>query len=202
MLYSHEHWDHVLGGGIFKDEGATFVSHANCARTFARAPHPALVPPDRTYRGRRHDIRLGGRTVELHHFGPGHGRCLSVMRVADADVIFAVDIASPRRLPYRQMPDTHPLEWIRTLQEIEDTLEFERVIPGHGPPFAPASAVAEQRRYLEDLIAAVTRAVIQEQDLDRLRESVELPQYRDWGMYEEWLPMNVERIYNLLGMGL
>jgi glyoxylase-like metal-dependent hydrolase (beta-lactamase superfamily II) len=202
VIYSHEHWDHVLGGQVFKDAGATFVSHAKCAAAFAAAPHPALVPPDETYEGARHDITLGGRTVELHHFGRSHGQCLSVMRVPDAGVLFTVDIVSPRRLPYRNMPDTFPLDWIRTLLAIEDTLEFRRIIPGHGPPWAPAAAVREQRAYLEDLIAAVTEAVLDEQDLDTLRAAVELRQYRDWAMYDEWLPMNVERIYYLLGMGL
>ena len=27
VVYSHQHWDHVLGGQVFKDEGAEFISH-------------------------------------------------------------------------------------------------------------------------------------------------------------------------------
>ena len=46
VIYSHEHWDHIAGGRVFKEAGAKFVSHANCAPTFKANPNPAVVAPD------------------------------------------------------------------------------------------------------------------------------------------------------------
>mgnify|MGYP003407385986 FL=1 len=40
VVYSHQHWDHVLGGQVFKDEGAKFVSHASCLAHFDDMPNP------------------------------------------------------------------------------------------------------------------------------------------------------------------
>ena len=36
---------------------------------------------------------------------------------------------------------------------------------------------------------------------DALRKTVRLPKYEDWHNYEEWLPMNVERIWPYYHMG-
>ncbi len=200
VIYSHEHWDHISGGSVLKATGARFVSHANCANEFRRNPNPNVVMPDETYTGNRHDVTLGGTTVELHHFGRNHGNCLSVMRLPKEKILFIVDIVTPKRIAYRNMPDFYPLDWVRSLREIE-TLGFERIIPGHGPPTAPAAAVREQREYLEDLMAAVREARKTERSPDKVRTMVKLPKYEAWGGYKQWLEMNVERISFFYHMG-
>lgn len=200
VIYSHEHWDHVSAGQVFKDAGATFVSHANCAKEFRTTPSPAVVIPDQTYAGSRHDVKLGGRAVELHYFGRNHGECLSVMRLPDEKLLFIVDIVTPKRIAFRNMPDFHPGDWVRSLREIEN-LDFTRIIPGHGPPTAPAAAVREQREYLEDLMAAVRDARMKESNPDKIRKMVKLPKYEKWGGYQAWLEMNVERINFFYHMG-
>lgn len=201
VIYSHEHWDHVSGGRVLKDAGAKFISHANRAAEFKRTPNANVVMPDETYTGARHDMKLGGRTVELHHFGRSHGNCMTVMRLPREKLLFIVDIVTPKRVAFRGMPDFYPHDWVRTLREIEKKLDFERVIPGHGPPVVPASAVREQREYLEDLMAAVLEARKKTLNLAKVQQMVKLPKYEKWAFYKQWQPMNVERIYLLYHMG-
>lgn len=200
VVYSHEHWDHIAGGKVFKDAGARFISHANCVDEFKNNPNPAVVMPDGTYK-RRYDLKLGGRTLELHYFGRNHGNCLTVMRLPREKIIFVVDIVTPKRIAFRNMPDFFPGDWVRTLREIEQKLDFTRVIPGHGPPVVPASAVREQREYLEDLMGAVQAARKSERNPDKIRKIVRLPKYEKWGGYKEWIEMNVERINFYYHMG-
>ncbi len=69
VVYSHQHWDHILGGQVFKGEGATFVSHIECLKHFSRHPHPDLVMPDRTIEA-NDSLSLGNRTVQFLYFGP------------------------------------------------------------------------------------------------------------------------------------
>ena len=110
-----------------------------------------------------------------------------------------------KRIAFRTMPDFLPDEWIRSLYEIEK-LNFDRVIPGHGPASMPATSprivVQEQREYLEDLIAAVKvewdKGV---HSPDILRALIKLPKYKEWRGYDAWLPMNIERIWAYLHMG-
>ena len=103
------------------------------------------------------------------------------------------------------MPDFWPDEWIRSLKEIEAT-DFDYVISGHGPHTQPAidtaNVVMEQRVYLEDLMAAVKKAMDSGMHSpDALRKSVKLPKYKAWRSYDEWLPMNIERIWAFYHMG-
>ncbi len=200
VVYSHEHWDHVTGGQIFRDEGARFISHAQCIDEFKRNPSPIVIIPDGTFK-KRFDIELGGKTLELRYFGRNHGECLTVMRLPKEKIAFIVDLVTPKRLPYRNMPDTYPLDWLRTLREMERSLDVTRIIPGHGPPIVPASAIREQREYLEDLIAAVKAVRETAHDPDTVRKLVKLPKYEQWGGYGPWLGMNVERINTLLNLG-
>ena len=69
VVYSHEHWDHVPGGQIFKDEGATFISHENCAAHFEDLPNPDIVMPDITFSG-NYTIELGGGASTYCTSGP------------------------------------------------------------------------------------------------------------------------------------
>ena len=44
VVYSHNHWDHISGGKIFKDAGAVIVSHAENKKHIR--PNPQVVAPD------------------------------------------------------------------------------------------------------------------------------------------------------------
>jgi len=89
---------------------------------------------------------------------------------------------------------------VKSLRAVEK-LDFERIIPGHGPATAPAQAVRETREYFEDLIAAVKEAMQKTRDVDKIKEMVRLPKYEKWGMYDRWLPLDVERIAGWLNVG-
>ncbi len=202
VVYSHEHWDHILGGRVFKEAGATFISHEKCVPHFKETPHPDLVFPDLTFDGPAYDLKVGGKTLELRYFGPNHGDCLIVMRLPEEKILFAVDIVNHRTLGYRMMPDYQPVHLIRSLREIEKDLEFDRVIPGHLDPIAPASAVSEQRQYYEDLMAAVKDAMRKGiHHPGELAKVVRLPKYKDWYGYDEWMPQNIERVWAYYHMG-
>lgn len=200
VLYSHEHWDHIAGGQVFKEAGATFVSHANCVAEFENNPIPIVVMPDETYDGDRLDITLGGRTVEMHYVGRNHGNCMSVMRLPKEKLLFIVDLVTPKRIAFRNMPDFYPLDWVRSLKRLEE-LDVTHILPAHGPAKAPASAIREMRVYLEDLMAAVKEVRKTERNPDKVRTLVKLPKYEKWGGYDQWLEMNVDRINFYYHMG-
>jgi glyoxylase-like metal-dependent hydrolase (beta-lactamase superfamily II) len=156
VVYSHQHWDHILGGQIFKDEGAEFISHANCMRHFLDLPHPDLVLPDRSFSGDRFSLKLGERSLELRHLGTNHGDCLVVMTPDHVDVPFIVDLASPGGMPLPMIPDYSLHHWVRSLRELE-SWDFAQYVGGHGIPLADKSRLGERRDYLEALMAETKR---------------------------------------------
>lgn len=204
VVYSHNHHDHISGGSIFKQEGATFIAHENVRKQLIDHPHPLTPLPDVTF-SRSYSVKLGGRSLELNYFGPNHGDSLVVMRLPREKILFVVDIVTPRRVAFRTMPDFWPDEWIRSLREIEK-LDYDYVVSAHGPytepAIDPASVVTEQREYLEDLMAEVKKEIVAGTGSpDKLRKIVKLPKYEHWRSYDEWLPMNVERIWAFYHMG-
>lgn len=204
VVYSHNHHDHISGGNIFKEEGAQFIAHENVTKQLGDHPSPVIPLPDISFDD-SYTVKLGGRSLELTYFGPNHGDSLVVMRIPEEKILFVVDIVTPRRVAFRNMPDFWPDEWIRSLKEIEE-MDFDYVVSAHGPanqpPIDPASVVAEQRSYLEDLMAAVKEAMDAGiHSPDALQQKVKLPKYAHWRSYEQWLPMNIERIWAFYHMG-
>lgn len=204
VIYSHNHHDHISGGNIFKEEGAKFIGHKNLLKELTDHPNPVTPLPDITFYN-NYTLKLGNRTVELFYFGPNHGESLIVMRIPKEKILFIVDIVTPRRVAFRGMPDFWPDEWVRTLKEIEQ-MNFDYVISGHGPENQPAidSAiiVKEQRVFLEDLMNAVKMAMDSgTHNPEELKKNVKLPKYENWQYYNEWLPMNIERIWAYYHMG-
>lgn len=197
VIYSHNHWDHISGAGMFKAQGAKIVQHELGAK--GTRENPAVTPVDITWSGNRRDIILGNQTIELHYIGPSHGKGMTVMRLPKRKILHTVDVVTPKRLVFTIMPDNIPYKLIEALKKVE-TLNFERIIPGHGPAQAPRSAVTEAREYLQDLSAAVASAAKITKNPYALSEITELvkkelrPKYGNWGQFDAWIGMNVLRI--------
>lgn len=195
VIYSHNHWDHILGGQIFKDEGAKFISHKNCLAHFYRDPHPDLVLPDIVF-DRHYEVELGDRVVKLQYFGRNHDDCTITMLLPSDRILFVVDLARPGAVSLEDgwMRSYYPKDWIRTLKEIEDTLAFNRYMPGHGPAIAPKSAMTEIRGYLEALMEAVRAELAAGTPGMEVIERISLPEYQHLQGYDKFLRNNADRM--------
>lgn len=192
VVYSHDHRDHIAGGEIFAEDGAVVVAHENAKRAIIGEQRPTAAP-DLTFSDRM-TIELGGKSVELIHFGQSHSDNLIVMHFPDERTLFTVDIITVRRLPFKTLSDSYFPEWIDYIRQVEQ-LDFDILAPGHGPLGSKQDA-ADHRRYLEDLHAAVLAAARAGQSLEDMKASIKLEKYKDWGQYEAWLPLNIEGMYN------
>jgi glyoxylase-like metal-dependent hydrolase (beta-lactamase superfamily II) len=203
VVYSHQHWDHARGGKIFKDEGATFVSHANCIKHFHRHPNPDVIMPDMTYEGSRHDLKLGGRTLELYYFGRNHGDCMTLMRIPEEKILFVVDLVTPYGVSGGSglLNDYYPLDWIRSMQEIEATVDFERMIGGHGVPIAPKDAFVERRRYIEAMYDAVKKEWEKGTNPFEIADKIDLPEFKHLRNYDALRARNAERFVAYFALG-
>jgi len=85
-------------------------------------------------------------------------------------------------------------------------MNFDYVISGYGHEGQSAIdssiIVKEQRVYLEDLMSAVKTAMDSgTHNPNQFIKVVKLPKYKNWQYYNEWLPMNIERIWAFYHMG-
>jgi glyoxylase-like metal-dependent hydrolase (beta-lactamase superfamily II) len=199
LIYSHDHADHATGGDIF--DGATFISHSLAVDKLAALNDPRVPVPEIAFNDQL-QIELGGKRIELYYTGRNHSDNSIVLLYPERRLLFAVDFISVKRVPFQDLPDAYPEEWIESLRWIEENLDFDTLVPGHPPLPGTKADVTAQREYLEDLIAAVRSA--QEQGLaDNSPEMVEAvrmelePAYGSWGMFAEWLPLNIEGLLRI-----
>ena len=117
-------------------------------------------PPERTFADTATvEIEPGGRTVELAYLGRGHTDNDIVVRVADADVLFAGDLLEADATPY--FGDAYPIDWPLTVERLVD-LVTGAVVPGHGTIGDRGFAVRQMSEFraVAELARLVHRGVI------------------------------------------
>jgi glyoxylase-like metal-dependent hydrolase (beta-lactamase superfamily II) len=200
LIYSHHHADHATGGEVFADT-ATFVSHRNAVEKLAAFADPRTPVPEIAFTDQL-TIELGGKTIELYYTGRNHSDSSIVLLYPELRLLFAVDFIPVNTLLFQDLPYAYPEEWVESLRWIEENLDFDVLVPGHPPVPGTKENVTGVREYLEDLMAAVRAA--QDQGLaDNSPEMIEAvraelePAYGSWGMFAEWLPLNIEGLLRI-----
>jgi glyoxylase-like metal-dependent hydrolase (beta-lactamase superfamily II) len=161
IVNTHHHYDHCFGNATLADAspGTTIWAHQAAATTlrergeqvrrgaveeqvdpdFAEAIAAVeLRAPDRTVVGES-IMDLGGRKVDLRHFGRGHTDGDLVVTVPDVGVLLTGDLIEQGAPP--SFGDSFPIEWPETLAAMLHTLappdapaRVTTVLPGHGSP--------------------------------------------------------------------
>lgn len=183
VIDTHHHWDHTFGNATFRP--APIWGHERCAtvlreqaeamRERVAAGIPALAtelaqvvvdPPDRTF-AESAVLDLGGRRLLLAHLGRGHTDNDIVIRVPDANALFAGDLVEVGAPP--SFGDSFPMDWPETLARLLD-LPFGPVVPGHGD-VADAGFVEAQLADIAAVAEAARRARV---DGGSVEEALEL----------------------------
>jgi glyoxylase-like metal-dependent hydrolase (beta-lactamase superfamily II) len=194
VIYSHHHPDHAAGGKPFKDAGATFVAHKNAKDRLAQMNRPDIVPVDETVDDKR-TLKVGSTELELLYVGRNHSDNSLVMRLPKERILFAVDFVPVQSLNFRAMPDSYLPDWHQSLEKVL-ALDWERLIPGHPGPggrLGTKEDVKNHLAYMNEVSAEAKKLA----DAGRCNETgikeVKMEKYSTWIMYEQWLPMNIER---------
>jgi glyoxylase-like metal-dependent hydrolase (beta-lactamase superfamily II) len=186
---THHHFDHAFGNAVLAAQGIPIWGHEEAAallRTRGEllrdqwcaewaATEPALVaematvtvrPPDRTVH-QESTVDLGGRAVELRHYGRGHSVGDLVAIVPDADgVVFAGDLVEESGPP--QFDDAFPLDWPDTLAGLLSRLTGTGpVVPGHGA-VVDRAFVREQHEQLTALDWLIREGEADGQPIERV----------------------------------
>ncbi len=191
LFYSHNHWDHISGGKIFKDQGATIISHIEAKRHIE--PNPKVLIPDKTWSGDDTIYTIGDKSIELFFYGRNHGDGMTVFRFPEHNIVFTIDLVVPDRVLYAYLPDADPKNWVASLNKI-DELQFDTLLMSHVRAVGDRKDLHLVQDYFNDLYAAVQTELDNGTNLFEIPHKVQLPKYKNWMNYDEWLPMNVWRI--------
>lgn len=201
IIYSHNHSDHVYGTEMLMSSGTTVVAHRLTAQDLAWT-QAATVMPNVVFDNEM-TLRLDDTTVELRYHGPNDGRGSVSMLFRPANVLFIIDWVVVGRMPWQKLwsYDIHGM--INSTKSVLE-LDFDRFVGGHAD-VGNKEDVERYLSYLQALYDEVVTGIRNGASLDQLKKEIRLDEYNDLQHYEEWLPMNIEGVYERLmeesGMG-
>ncbi len=134
--------------------------------------------------------------VQFISMGDCVGEGDAVVYLPGQKILFAGDLVIPNHIPYFKGRTQTVRNWIEALKRLE-TFEIDTLIPGHGD-VARKDAIATQRKFLEDLVAAVDTEIKKGGNIDQVVKAVSLDAYKGWSHYSEWLAGNVKLVYREL----
>ncbi|WP_432922280.1 MBL fold metallo-hydrolase [Microbispora sp. CA-135349] len=105
------------------------------------------------------EIDLGGRSVQLWHFGPGNGPGDTVVYVPDARVAWTGNLLCHAGIAHMLLQGG-PEPYAGTLRRMKEALpDLVTIVPGHGPSGDGHAAIDALIAYLERLHEEVLHAV-------------------------------------------
>jgi cyclase len=131
VVNTHHHGDHSGGNAKMQDMNAVVVATEEARQNMVDGKQPGL--PSIAIQHHAH-IYLGGKNVELYHFGRAHTNGDMVVyfpadRTLAAGDMFTFGDATPQLIDYAGGGSGK--EWPKTLDSALQ-LDFDAVVPGHG----------------------------------------------------------------------
>ena len=143
----------------------------------------------------RSNITLGGTTLELNYVGKNHSDNMLVMRLPKEKIIFTVDWIPIEGVQFRGMADTYVPDIEEGLKKVI-AMDWERMIPGHPGPGGRLGTKDDARAdlaYLQDLSAAVKKAVDEGKCYADAQKDIKLPKYEKLAELQGQLPADEHR---------
>jgi cyclase len=141
-------------------------------------------------------LHAGEREVRILYFGRGHTEGDVVVFLPREKVLVTGDLLT-NSIPF--MRDAFPLEWSATLTGVE-ALDYTHTIPGHGDVQQGKERIKMLRAFLDEVTAAVRRAITEGKTLDDAKKSVKAelaPRHeKNFPSWNGGAEATIERTYN------
>ena len=167
----------------------TFVQHV-----FGPFDFTGIEPrfPTESFDG-RHELTIGGRTVELLELGPAHTSGDAIVHLPDVGVVFTGDLLFIEATPVMWAGPAS--NWLQACERILE-LDARVLVPGHGP-VTDQSGVRDVQRYLRYIHDEAARRFEAGLDAEAAADDIDIADFRDWGDPER-IVVNVATVYREL----
>ena len=167
ILGTHHHGDHTGGNAGFAAT-AEIIAHANARANMIRGHQPS--PPGVIFTDQT-AVHLGGVEVQARYVGRGHTNGDAVIVFPDLGTIHTGDlvVGGTPFIDYANGGST--FDWVTTLENILQ-IEFDTVIPGHGPVMTRDDVASFRDHFStlrERMSELVSQDVPQAEVVDRLQ---------------------------------
>jgi cyclase len=179
VLNTHHHGDHTGSNAKFPPS-TEIIAHANARKNMIDGKQPG---PPRIVFTQEQDVFLGGKEVRARYFGRGHTNGDVMIYFPALKVLHTGDLVAGASPLIDYGGGGSLLEWTATLDEALK-LDFDTVIPGHGPISKKADIVT-YRNNIEKLKTRVTGLLRQ----NAAKEDIAKVMTSEFGWQPGGLPM-------------
>ena len=209
---THHHGDHAWGNTVWAKAGAKVIGSRDCARLL-KTNGPAEWEKEQKKLDGRKDIKAnelklvdedfadtlalddGTQRVEFHFLGHAHTPGDAVAYLPKHKILCTGDACVNGAFNFTGHSDT--ASWIKVMEKAEK-FDVKLVCPGHGP-VAGKEVLANQRRWFEDLRAAVKKGIDDKKELKDITAGLNFEWYEKWtGVPAKERGENVEHVYKEL----
>ncbi len=132
------------------------------------------------------------REVRILYFGRGHTAGDVVVFLPKERIAVTGDLLTGGIPFYR---DAYPSEWVPTLKAVA-SLEFDQVVPGHGPVQQGKTQLNKLIAFMEEMVAGVKRMAAAGKSVEEIKTGLDLSKYKaDFPNFTGGLALAIERTY-------
>ena len=154
--------------------------------------------PTATFRDRL-TLYLGGKEIQVLHFGPAHTKGDSILFVPRDRIVYLSEVFFNEEFP--NMAGGYGVSWIRVLDSVK-ALDADIFVPGHGPmpedPKQTRAALERMRQILVDARDGVQAEIARGATEDQAVAAVALRQYEKLPSFAGQREVVLRRIYKEL----
>lgn len=212
IIYSHSHWDRLLGSTLFDTKKHKIISQSACELYFTRNNNTDITKPN-FYFKKQHIISLEEEEIVLHYFGPSHGECMVVIEMVRAKILFVPELISTRGASFPKDPTLPFLRpatlenFFTHLEELVEEKKIQSFISGYGDDetYGSVKIISEQKQFWQLIL--ITAKEAEEDGLVDLNnfidvEKLDLEPFSEYDNFNKADLVNILRRYtSFLNMG-
>jgi quinoprotein relay system zinc metallohydrolase 2 len=208
VINTHGHPDHIFGNAAFFADGTRFVGHKNLPTALAmRGPfyidafrrimgddligEVRLLPPTLLVEETL-TLDLGQRSLIVRAWPVAHSDSDLTVLDVQSGTLFGGDLVFLDHVP---VVDGSIRGWLAAIGEL-GTIAARRVVPGHGPVSNWPDALADERRYLEQLAADIRALVAAGKPIAAAADTAAASERPRWKLFDDYNARNATATFS------
>ena len=190
LINTHHHGDHTSGNNVFRPAAARHVAHRNVPALQKTQAAAAKAEAQQSYADTLYDTtwseKLGGETVSLKYYGPGHTSGDSVVTFQNANVVHMGDLMFYLRHPRVDRGAGASIKnWISTLESVVKDHGADTIyVAGHAKTNLPVTVTRADllkfRDYFSGLLAYVQKGIASGRAAAEIVKVASVPGFADY----------------------